>query len=542
MDAALVTLDRTLRRARSRLRFRRILRAAAVGFQVGLGAAIPAATAVRLLGLARWEALAIAGVVVGIAVAVGGLVGGVRPGLDRRSLALLVDRLGATDELVLTAVHVTELHAAGTDDPNRDRILARLGSAPLPDPRVLLPLSRPRHLRWAAVPVGLLLATVLLVRPVLSLPWRAAPSPVAREGQRLEERVAGMRGGVELPEPLEQQVEDLGDALRGDDLSPEEARRRIEELQQQLAAFREDLAPSSELLHDLETAARALDAASTEALAEGLRAGDLEAAAGAANDLSESLSEASPAERARAAEALDAAGRSLEGSSDPRLQRAGESLRRAGQEGGAPLDPATAAELARDLAEAGELGEQLQQDAEALQRSQELNGALEGARQRLGGSPQMAQGASSDAPGEGGLGSEARGPGTPGAPEGQGDGSGSEGHTWEEQGPRTASEVSPEDRQSARTGGTQIDDFQRLYDGLRLEGAESLLAGTEGTIDPTGRVDRLPIRITGGEADARAPTVILPARYRDQAVEAIGAEPIPPAYEQVVKTYFDAMD
>ncbi|MEZ4235056.1 MAG: hypothetical protein R3F59_02615 [Myxococcota bacterium] len=74
---------------------------------------------------------------------------------------------------------------------------------------------------------------------------------------------------------------------------------------------------------------------------------------------------------------------------------------------------------------------------------------------------------------------------------------------------------------------------------MRLKNAHSLLAGADGQLDDRGQVDQLPIRITTGDEDAATGSVEIPAGYRDEAAEAIEAEPVPPAYEQAVKQYFD---
>jgi hypothetical protein len=353
-----------------------------------------------------------------------------------------------------------------------------------------------------------------------------------------------MQEGVLLPEPLEQQVEDLGDALQGKDLSPEEARRRIEELQQQLAAFASELETSRALMHDLETAARALDASPTEALSRALSEGELGEAGEAARALSEKLSDASPAERARAAKSLGEAGRALQSSSDPELARTGDGFSRASDALGDPggLSQTGAEGLASDLEAADGLGDRLRRDAGALDRARSLEGALEGARQRLGGSPTVARGTSPDGTPSSAPGDAGEGLGKPGA-EPQTSSPGAEGHTWEERSAVGATGSPGNDvRQSARTGGAHADDFERLYEGLRLDDATARLARIEGAVDRNGQVDQLPIRITGDAETAAAPTVTLPARYRAQAAEAIDAEPIPPAYGEAVKQYFDAMD
>jgi hypothetical protein len=586
-------IERALAATRRRLRLRSVTRAVAAAAHPALLLAIGIAVVGRLLALPRpligLAALVAVSGIVAAAAAVGMLV----RGLDRRSLALLVDRLGGTDETVLTALHVAE---AGGADPNRDAILDRFERLSLA-PRELLPVRPPRHLRW--VPLEALVAALCLalVPPVLTWPFGGSAGPVAREAERLEERLAELEAdqpeGVVLPEDIERELAELADDLRDGDLTADEARERMAELQEQLETFEQRLAPSADLLRDLEQAAQQLQGEGTERLSDALRDGDMAAAAEAARDLSESLAEATPEERQRAAEALQQAGEALKQSPDPSLQRAGEAMRSAGQQvadassdasqpaagdragnpgpdgkpgsepaggpqgaqsSGSGLSPQQAAQLAQELQQAQSLGQQLAQDQAALQRSQALNGALEGSRQRLGGDPQVAGGESSSGRGQGqgepsgqgqssgdgdGQGTGA-GQGDPNGSAGAANGVGTSGHTWEDQGEFSGgSSEGPRDRFSDRRGGTHVDDFEKLYQEMRLAGAQSLLAGVDGQVDDQGHVDQLPIRITTGDEDATAPSVEMPAAFRDQAVEAIEAEPVPPAYEQAVKRYFD---
>lgn len=594
MDDATRTLEAALTRARSRLRARGALGGAAIGAQVGAWLAVAAVVALRLSGILSLPGTAVAALLlVSVAAAVGAAIGAARSPLDRRSLALLVDRLGGTEELLLTALHV-----AGTDDPNREEILGRLRRAEVPDPAARLPLRVPRHLRFAAVPVAL--ALLLSFLPALDL---ARPTghgdPVAEAGERLEERLQELRSedGVELPPEIEREVAALAEDLQADPMGAEEALQRLEQLQQQLERFEESLAGSGDLLEDLESAAKALDEQATEALAEALEEGDLERAAEAAQDLEQSLAEATPEERQRAAEALQEAGERLKGSQDPNLRDMGEAMERAGEQlggeqapqgqagqpgspgadgntangGGDPTPGGAPRELAEQLARNQELGQRLARDRQALERAQQLAGATERSRQELGGDPRVAQGESQPGqqpgqqPGEDPQAGDGTKPGRgtqpgQGAGDGQesGDGQGSgpgqggegasgtsagDGHTWEDEGERPGGAQGPQqDRNSDRAGGQHIDDFEKLYEAVRLEGAQALLAGVDGQIDERGRVDELSVRVTEAEEAAKVGRVDLPATYRDEAAEAIEAEPIPPAYKEAVKRYFDSME
>jgi len=191
--------------------------------------------------------------------------------------------------------------------------------------------------------------------------------------------------------------------------------------------------------------------------------------------------------------------------------------------------------LADELERQESLAERLKADGERLAQSQELNGALEGSDQRLGG------GQSLD-PGEGGT----PGEGQPGGPEGANVGGldYGVGHTWEDEG-TTASAGGGHhdaDRSSDRVGGKELDDFERLYDPVRLQGSQGLLTGVDGTIDESGHIEVLPTRLTGAHEDASSPLVALPLGYREAADEALSGERVPAGYREAVKQYFDGME
>lgn len=118
------------------------------------------------------------------------------------------------------------------------------------------------------------------------------------------------------------------------------------------------------------------------------------------------------------------------------------------------------------------------------------------------------------------------------------------GHTWEDQGQGTAptSGHLDADRQSARDAGREVDDFERLYDPLRMTGANGLLTSVDGQVDENGQIDTLPTRITGGDETATAPLLTLPEQYREARDEALASERIPPGYRDAVRTYFNATD
>ncbi len=181
-----------------------------------------------------------------------------------------------------------------------------------------------------------------------------------------------------------------------------------------------------------------------------------------------------------------------------------------------------------------------------MERAQQIRGAMEGSTQRLGGDGEVAQGESSQQ----GSGSSASGQGA----EQQGQGGGTQAgaqqpgtsagaaHTWEDEGEMPlAAGNDHRETTSDRKQGEQIDDFDKLYEAVRLDDAEALLAGASGRLDDRGHIDELSLRLTEAEEAAKTGTVQLPDAYREAAAEAIEAEPIPPAYREAVKDYFDDM-
>jgi hypothetical protein len=219
------------------------------------------------------------------------------------------------------------------------------------------------------------------------------------------------------------------------------------------------------------------------------------------------------------------------------------------------MSPEQAEQLARDLQQARDVGEQLQRDQQALDRAQQMNAAMEGSRQRLGGEASVERGDGSQ-DGEPGQGEEGEGQGQGGPGEGGAQGAGTQqgqgstpgmgagdGHTWEDEGelPAGAGQVGggEEDRTDDRTEAKHVDDFEKLYQSVRLDGADALMASVDDEIDESGRVDELTTRLTGAEEDAATAPLQIPAQYRQEASEAIEAEQIPPGYREAVKQYFD---
>jgi len=547
---------------RRRLLLRRAVRGGAVGAWAGvLAGGVSAALAHHWIGWAWGPSAAIAVAFTGVGVAVGFGVAAFWKGLDRRELALLIDRALGTDELLITALHL------GESDPDEGkRLLAEL-DIDIADLAVKLPVSAPRHTPGLALP-AVAIAAILMV-PTLRPPSITpdAKDQVQAEGERLADRIDDFEeeDEAELPEGIEREIAKLASDMQGDILEEEEALARLEDLQERLSTFADELAESESMLEDLERAAKELDAKATQELADALRSGDLDAASNAAKDLSESLSEATAEERQQAGESLKNAGEELSKSNSEALKQAGNAMKETGQQvaegsksaegqAGERPDGAEAAQsgnekmsqeqiqqMSEQLAKARELGEQLQSDQKALDRAQKLNGAMEASKQRLGGDSEVASGESS----EGSEGSEG-GEGGEGGEEGQAGKAGQQAgpnHTWEDQGEHDAGKGQQhEDRNSDSTEGEVIDDYEKLYASVRMENADALLASVKGQVDENGQIDELHTKLTGAEEDATVDGIELPAQYREAAAEAMSAEEIPPGYRDAVKQYFDEME
>jgi len=493
--------------------------------------------------LLAWSSSTSAGLVLALLLCctgAGAFVGLATRGLDRHQHALLLDRALETEELLITALHLGEDDLAA-----RDRLL---GELELEDGAIrrAIPVRWPRHARWLGLPViGL---AVILALP----PWRpAAPearTALSREGETLQTRMEeASEDGAILPPDLEREIADLATEMREETLDIEEALDRIDEIQSQLASFDETLTGSEDLLDELEQAAQALTAEDTQELADALRQGDLAGAADAAEDLAEHLAERSDPERQAIGEDLQRAGEALAGSDNAALRQVGQGMQEAGEQltgtgqrgsedanGGNPdLTPEQIRDLSEQLAQARELGEQLQRDQRALDRSQRLSGAMESSSERLGGDSEVASGTSSQEGGE--ADSEAGDNGQASLPGRR--------HTWEDESAHARPTTSPTgDRNNDATDGQVIDDYERLYEPVRSEGSEALLASVPGDLDERGRIDTLETRLTGADEDARGAQLDIPAQYRDAAAEAMNNESIPPAYRDTVKQYFDEME
>lgn len=534
--------------ARHRIRTRNTVRAGVYGAWIGV------AIGVGLLALSRlwWLQGAPAPWIVSLAAlalsaVVGALVGRLRPVLQERELALLVDRALGTDEVLVTLLH---LEQEGRDVPAIRADLERRIAA-LPHLREGVPTGPPRFALWL-VPVALAGALLLLV------PARVPPAPptsaLAQEAERLAEALASNTDA--LPRAIQDEIDALLQDLENDAITSEEAVARLNDLQEALsdhAQSQEDAQRDLDALRDASQAAAEPDlpgdlGEAAQELADALEQGDPNAAGQAAEDIADALDGASPQARARASDALREAGEALEGAASPELQQLGEELATAGEQlsgqGGAGGDPSRAADTLRDLKDKvqgdSDLRERLAQDRERLRESQEANGALEASRERLGGEPSPAgqgepsqQGAGAPGTGlESGLSTGDQGPAAAG-----------QSHTWEDEGTfDTVGDHQDSERLSDRTEGRVENDFESFYDPTQLDGAEGLIVSVDGLIDERGQMDVVDRQLTGGTEKAQRKLLDAPDEYIEAAERALTDDRVPPGYRAAIKDYFDSME
>jgi hypothetical protein len=561
-------LDATVRRVRRRLRLRRALTGAATGALAALTLSLPVVFGLsRVLprhqalaaGLASTVVLLASGVAVGVGIQL------VRRGLQRNEVAQLLDHQLGTHEAWVTAAWLVDDREA----PRRAEVLDRLASQlDSPQMHAILAFQRPRHLRWAPLLVALWLGVFLLPTPDL----RSPVGPDATETERLADRLDAIEEENEaaLPEPLTEELAQLTEELA--ELDPTHAADRLADVQAQLDAFTDELAPSQDLLDTLEEAAEAL--AEQPELADALANADLEQAAEQLQDLVDDTRDLDADAKQSLAEQMADAGQQLANSGDPSLSQAGEALRQAGEQLGRQADAqrrgegaseqgetdARMEQLKEQIRQAQQRGEQLQQDRKALQRAQQTNGALDAARKRLeqqasrndpergGERGQDGEGAGERGTGEGSEQGRQGAQGTSGEGSRQGRAVGSTGsaHTWEDEGESNdpTKGFNDEDRNSDRTADASqhIDDFERLYAPDRLRDVDALLAGAGGRIDDEGHIELVPMRRTGSEERSDRKLVALPEDYARAATDAINDETVPPGYRDAIKQYFDQME
>jgi hypothetical protein len=580
--------SRALSATARRLRLRVGVRAGVIGLWVGVGVGLIAELALRLVGMGWWSALPaiLIPIVAGFLSFAGGLLLARR--WTPRELALFVDQAAGTGETLVTAEWLdSDDSPLGFPEKTRLDIEAQAEkvAATLPPGRELAPVRLPRNL--LAVPLVWALVLPLLFVPALVDPFaRVTPvgAPTTPKGlaiQTLEERLGALQAedAEALPPEVRREVNELIEDLKGEEVTSEEAKERLAELGKTLDEQIKAQEATKSVVEDLEEAAKRLGAEQTQGLKEALESGDPAGAAKAAEQLAKSLETATPEEKAQAAKSLREAGERLAQSSDPAAQQLGEAMKQAGgapqagqqgAEGAEPganqgMTPEKAQELAKALQDAKGLGERLKQDKQSMQRLERMRAATERAKEQLD------QDAKDAKDGEGGKEGEGEGEGNgegkgkgkggngesgegEGEGEGEGDGGGGEGdqkggskagkgHTWEDQGTSKGQEGhQSEDRNGKREGeGGVVNDFERLYEGARIEGAEGLLTAVDGEINENGKIDTLDTRITGSDERSALPTVNVPAGSAPTGEEAVRNETVPPGYREAVKQYFDGM-
>ena len=358
----------------------------------------------------------------------------------------------------------------------------------------------------------------------------------------------------ELPSPLERDVSALAKALQGEQLDRQEAVERLAELEERLDALAEELSPQGpqadtpDAHQTLDRAGRELAESGAESLQQALQSGDLDAAAEAVERLSEDLAQAGEADQQRAAEALDRASQRLRQSGDPNLQEIADGMQQT-SDALSRGDAGGTRQAGRDLAESMRnadvpSGPQLEPSAQ-----EQLRGAVKSARQRLEqegpgqrGQPAPGRPGAQPSPGQGGSQPGPRAGQGPEAPFRQAGPRVGQQHTWEEVPPEgVGGQPDRSNRLSAREEGEHLDDFQRLYDAVRLEGAQATLTPEQGQLDPDGELQTMRFRVSRTDETSQLNTVELPARYRQAATSAVEDETIPPAYRRAVQHYFDEM-
>ena len=382
-----------LGRVALRLRIRHALRDAVYGAWLGCAAGA------LLLVLSKFVWLGLPGIVLAAVVLAMCLLVGLAVGLSRKvltetGLALLVDRgLGTREQIVsaLEASQVVRSDAAlsGTLVERACELAGRL------DPAEAVPLVRKRELRPVMfLPLGLALLPGLMLLPPFT--GSATPRPegmdeqVVEEGAALEERLQEIEQetGEELPEDIREELAQLAEELQNEQLDAEEALQKLEEMQNQLEQFQEELADKSSA-DELQQAAEELaDSKITEDLGEALQEPDLEKAAEEAEKMAQKAADATAAEQQAAADAMERAAQAMAESNpemSQKMQEAAEAMQQMaensqqGKESGSEMSQQQMQQLAQQLQQMEQdgLAEKLKEDEELMKMSQRLNGALE---------------------------------------------------------------------------------------------------------------------------------------------------------------------
>jgi hypothetical protein len=394
IETAPEELSELLDRVERRLRLRHAVHAAVYGTWGGcvLAALVLLASKIAWLGV---DPIWLAGGAVLLGTACGLIAGLFRQTLDPTGRALLVDRQLGTREQIVSALEAGRLDPLG--DPHEltaaliDRGRALASSL---DPATAVPLARRRELRGLYfLPLALAGLVGLVFLPTfgsIALPLNPEQDPeVVDEGESLQQRIEEIQqqADAELPDDVREQLANLAEELQNEELTPEEARDKLEEMQEQLEQFQDELADKSQA-DELQQAAEELSNNEiTEDLGEALQEPNLEQAAAEAEKLSEKMQEASAAEQQAAAGAMERAAEALSESNpelSQQMQQMAQEMKESGQQGneGDPnsgMSQEQMQKLAQQLQQMQDSGmaEQLKQDEELMKMSQRLNGALE---------------------------------------------------------------------------------------------------------------------------------------------------------------------
>jgi len=394
----LIEPPQELQKLLSRVAWRLRVRHGAQGAILGLWVGIALAAIVIITGKFTWlplTPLLLGAICVGAGLFSGLAVGMARPLLDATGRALLVDKGLQTREQIVSALEASRTVLTGEQGDLNDTLVERgRALAGELDPATAVPLWRRGWLKHLLLqPLGIAgLASLLLIPAFTEGTFRIKPGQdeeVVEEGQELEERIEEIleQGQEQLPEEVREELEALAEALQNEELTPEEAREQIEEMQDQLAEFQEELEQES-AADELQQAAEELAQSEvTEDLGEALQEPDFEKAAQEAEKLAEKMQQASAAEQQAAAGAMQRAAQAM-AESNPELaekmSQAAQQMQQAAQQQqggqqGEGMSQEQAQQLAQQLQQMQQdgLAEQLKQDQELMEMSQRLNGALE---------------------------------------------------------------------------------------------------------------------------------------------------------------------
>ena len=321
-------VEQLLGKARRRIRTRHLIRGAVSGLWIGGIGAVLVAWLSRvwwpLPTVSPWVVSAVLGGVI----VIGGIVlGAVRRILSERELAMLVDQSLGTDEVLVTALYMKE----SGRDVIQPTIMADLERRveEIASVREGIGVHAPRRSTWLiAVLAAFVIGLLIPQRPgAVSGAGQQDKTDLQEEGDRLQDRLEELSDNFEqpLPETIEEKVDELVEELQENKLTGEQAAEKIDEVQELLSDFEQEMSDATAGLQDLESAAEQLaNSELGQDLSEALDEANMDAAADAVEEMMEQLEGASQQEVQDLAEALEKAGSDLSQSSDPQLQEAGK--------------------------------------------------------------------------------------------------------------------------------------------------------------------------------------------------------------------------